>query len=277
MSAGRCAGSLNINTLQELVYNSPPCYRALCTQNEDGRTSQQQFRKWIQDVSAYEMIHPVIDDTLKVSTVIDNLRGPTQQHLLLQVRPHHTWAEVRQMVDNFFANSYTQQVRQPATSNYVRGKEGGKAKKGKGKGKKGEEKGYNNYYNYNYCHYNSYYSQQQPQQKGKSQRKGSHRIGDLRDLPRGLLRGWEVLCDTGAVSWVAPRTYADHVPPQPHYAHFASLHSNPSAYSHLWLQRHHARVQQHQFPSVILHLRHTGSIVGTTRHLAHQQQRLFYD
>ena len=69
-------------------------------------SQQQQFQKWIQDISAYEMIHPVIDDALKVSTAINNLRGPIQQHLLLQVRPHHTWQEVRQMIDNFFANSY---------------------------------------------------------------------------------------------------------------------------------------------------------------------------
>ena len=69
-------------------------------------SQQQQFQKWIQDVSAYEMIHPVIDDPLKVSTAINNLRGPLQQHLLLQVRPHHTWPEVRQMIDNFFAINY---------------------------------------------------------------------------------------------------------------------------------------------------------------------------
>ena len=36
-------------------------------------TSQQQwFQKWIQDISAYEVIHPVIDDALKVSTAINN-------------------------------------------------------------------------------------------------------------------------------------------------------------------------------------------------------------
>ena len=67
----------------------------------------------IQDVSAYEMIQPVIDDTLKVSTVIDNLRGPMQQHLVLGVRPHHTWPEAHQMVNNFFANSYMRLPGQP--------------------------------------------------------------------------------------------------------------------------------------------------------------------
>ena len=33
-------------------------------------SQQQQFQKWIQDTSAYKMIHPVIDDALKVSTAI---------------------------------------------------------------------------------------------------------------------------------------------------------------------------------------------------------------
>ena len=69
-------------------------------------SQQQQFQRWLQDISAYEMTHPVIDDALKVSTAINNLRGPMQQHLLLQARPHHTWKEARQMIDNFFANSY---------------------------------------------------------------------------------------------------------------------------------------------------------------------------
>ena len=39
----------------------------------------------------------------------------------------------------------------------------------------------------------------------------------LRDLPRGSLRRWAILCDTGAVTSVAPRNFADHVPLQPHY------------------------------------------------------------
>ena len=39
----------------------------------------------------------------------------------------------------------------------------------------------------------------------------------LRDLPQGSLRRWAILCDTGAVTSVAPRNFADHVPLQPHY------------------------------------------------------------
>ena len=39
-------------------------------------SQQQQFQKWIQDVSAYKMIHPVIDDALKVSTMTNNPDPP---------------------------------------------------------------------------------------------------------------------------------------------------------------------------------------------------------
>ena len=94
------------------------------------------------------MIHPVIDDALKVSTVIsNNFCAPIRQHLPLQVRPHHTWPEVHQMVDNLFANSY---MRLPGYTtgnidqdiNYIRGQKGGKGgKKGKGRGKKAKGKG----------------------------------------------------------------------------------------------------------------------------------------
>ena len=43
----------------------------------------------------------------------------------------------------------------------------------------------------------------------------------LQDLPRGLLRRWGILCDTGAVTSVASRNFADHVPLQPHYTQLA--------------------------------------------------------
>ena len=43
----------------------------------------------------------------------------------------------------------------------------------------------------------------------------------LRDFPRELLRRWGILCDTGAVTLVAPRNFADHVPLQPHYTQLA--------------------------------------------------------
>ena len=67
-SDGRCFDSLDVNVLQELGYNSTPYYRAIGhPQPRWTETSQQQqFQKWTQDISACEMIHPVIDDALKV-------------------------------------------------------------------------------------------------------------------------------------------------------------------------------------------------------------------
>ena len=53
-SDGRCIDNSDINTLQELVYNSTPCYRALYVHNLVG----QRHHDSIQDVSSYEMIHP---------------------------------------------------------------------------------------------------------------------------------------------------------------------------------------------------------------------------
>ena len=91
------------------------------------------------------MIHPVIDDALKVSTGINNLRGPIQQHLLLQVRPHHTWAEVRQMIDNFFANSYMHLPGQTIGNidqdvNIIKNNKKWNGKKGKGKAREAKER-----------------------------------------------------------------------------------------------------------------------------------------
>ena len=186
-SDGKCFDSSDISMLQELVYNSTPCLQGIAhPQPRWTETSQQQqqFQKWIQDISAYEMIHPVIDDALKVSTAINNLRGPIQQHLLLQVRPHHTWQEVRQMIDNFFANSYMHLPGQTIGNNIdqdiniVRKKGKGKYNNNKGKRKREERKRkrlqqqQQLLHNYNYNHYNTYHNQSQQPQKGKSKGKG---------------------------------------------------------------------------------------------------------
>ena len=54
---------------------------------------------------------------------------------ILQARPHHTWAEVRQMIDNFFANSYTHLPGQTIGNidqdiNIIKNNKKGKGKKG---------------------------------------------------------------------------------------------------------------------------------------------------
>ena len=198
-SVVKCIDNFDINMLQDLVYNSTTCYRALHIINLDGQKHHNnKLQKWMQDVSAYKTMHPVMDHTLKVSTAISNLRGPLQQHLLLQVRPHHTWPEVRQTIDNCFANSYTHLPGQTIGNidqdiNLIKNRKG-KGKKGKGTGKKAKGKGYNKHYNYN--HYNSYYSKQQqqqqqqqqqhqPQQKGKAKGKGPIGSYDINNTGKG--------------------------------------------------------------------------------------------
>ena len=106
-------------------------------------------------------------------------------------------AEVHQMIDNFFANSYMHLPGQTIGNidqdpNFVKKK--GKGKKGKGKGKKAEGKGYNNnYYNYNYNHYNTYHHQSKAKGKGpigsfdnnNDTGKGKHIKGDKNNKGKG--------------------------------------------------------------------------------------------
>ena len=89
----------------------------------------------------------------------------------------------------------------------------------------------------------------------------------LRDLPRGSLRRWAILCDTGAVTSVAPRNFADHVPPATTLHSAFSFYSYQSTHSHLRLQRHLARLQQHQLSGSVLHMRRQSPSVGTSQHL----------
>ena len=52
----------------------------------------QQFNQWLIDISRYELETATpIEESIKIATAINNLRGAVRQHLLLSVRPTTTW------------------------------------------------------------------------------------------------------------------------------------------------------------------------------------------
>ena len=56
----------------------------------------QQFNQWLIDISCYELETATpIEESIKIATAINNLRGAVRQHLLLSVRPTTTWREVQ--------------------------------------------------------------------------------------------------------------------------------------------------------------------------------------
>ena len=79
----------------------------------------------------------------------------------------------------------------------------------------------------------------------------------LRGLPQGLLHRWGILCDTGAVTSVAPRNFADHVPLPPHYTQLAlSLQQPIYLFTSMPFYGYKdilPRVQQHQLLSAVPH------------------------
>ena len=75
----------------------------------------------------------------------------------------------------------------------------------------------------------------------------------LRHLPRRSLRRWAILCDTGAVTSIAPRNFADHVP-LPHYTQL-SLSTATNQPIHIYGYKDILLVcNKHQLPGQVLHL-----------------------
>ena len=128
-----------------------------------------QYRQWLESLSRYELeARQPLDDNLKIATLVNELRGNLQQHLLLSVKPTSTWQNMREIVENYYSSTF---VPNPATGhiaylahgspedqqvNYLKGRRKGKGKggkgkkggdhykgkgKGKGKGKQGDNKG----------------------------------------------------------------------------------------------------------------------------------------
>ena len=79
-----------------------------------------QFRTWMEDVSRYESESGmVIDDHLKIATVMNHLRGSIREHLLINSKPLTPWEDIRLLIDNFFSNSYIQQASRPGSTNNI--------------------------------------------------------------------------------------------------------------------------------------------------------------
>ena len=82
----------------------------------------------------------VIDDHLKIATVMNHLRGSIREHLLINSKPLTPWEDIRLLIDNFFSNSYIQQASRPGSTNNIQQDDINFIKK-KGKGKsKGKDK-----------------------------------------------------------------------------------------------------------------------------------------
>ena len=193
-SDGRCINNLDINTLQELVNNNTPCYRALCIHNLVGQRhhNNSSFKSeylCLRDETSCHRWHlkrQYSDKQLAWTHTITSTSSSTTSYLAWS-----TWDG-----GQFFANNYMHLPGQTIGNidqdvNHIKDKKG-KGKKGKGKPQR-KERGYNNnnyyYYNYsydyNYNHYNIYYNQQhQAQQKGSSKGKGP--IGSYNKNNKGM-------------------------------------------------------------------------------------------
>ena len=67
---------------------------------------QHQFRVWMEDIAHYEGESSlVIDNHLKIATVMNHLRGSIREHLLISSKPLTPWEDIRLLIDNFFSNS----------------------------------------------------------------------------------------------------------------------------------------------------------------------------
>ena len=131
----------------------------------------QQFNQWLIDISRYELETATpIEESIKIATAINNLRGAVRQHLLLSVRPTTTWREVHNIAQNFLVSTWLLQEGHISTIedvNYIKKGKGKGKRKGKGKGKPNNNNHNNNNDN-NHNHnssYNNYPAQQQRKRK----------------------------------------------------------------------------------------------------------------
>eukprot|EP00971_Amphidinium_carterae_P286192 5682637-Amphidinium_carterae.3 len=65
-----------------------------------------QYYGWLEDISRYEGENRAIANHARIATIIDHLKGPMNQHLMLKVTNTTTLDEVHGWNSNYFNNIY---------------------------------------------------------------------------------------------------------------------------------------------------------------------------
>eukprot|EP00971_Amphidinium_carterae_P143487 2842876-Amphidinium_carterae.2 len=68
-----------------------------------------QFYKWLEDINRYESENGqgTITDHVKIATVVNNLKGPIAQNLMMRINQATTFDEVHQWISNSFSSTHT--------------------------------------------------------------------------------------------------------------------------------------------------------------------------
>eukprot|EP00971_Amphidinium_carterae_P156895 3110278-Amphidinium_carterae.2 len=85
--------------------------RTITSPSWDSTTRQftRQYYKWLEDINRYESENGqgAITNHLQIATIINHLKGPIGQHLMLRVNNTTTFAKVHQWICNFFNSAYS--------------------------------------------------------------------------------------------------------------------------------------------------------------------------
>eukprot|EP00971_Amphidinium_carterae_P142901 2831069-Amphidinium_carterae.1 len=85
--------------------------RAITQPTWDTNTKQftKQYYKWLEDIGRYEAENGVntITEHVRIATIVNNLKGPMGQQLMLRINEQMTFDEVHQWISNYFNNTYT--------------------------------------------------------------------------------------------------------------------------------------------------------------------------
>eukprot|EP00971_Amphidinium_carterae_P094156 1863565-Amphidinium_carterae.5 len=69
-------------------------------------TNMKQYYRWLEDINRYESENEAIADHVKIATIINHLKGPINQHLMLRVTNTTTFDEVHGWISNYFNSIY---------------------------------------------------------------------------------------------------------------------------------------------------------------------------
>eukprot|EP00971_Amphidinium_carterae_P059606 1178606-Amphidinium_carterae.1 len=110
-----------METIASTFCRRPPCttifaqqfslLRAIMQPTWDTSTKQftKQYYKWFEDIGRYEAENGAntITEHVKIATIVNNLKGPMGQQLMLRINQQTTFDEVHQWISNYFNSTYT--------------------------------------------------------------------------------------------------------------------------------------------------------------------------
>eukprot|EP00971_Amphidinium_carterae_P011750 231384-Amphidinium_carterae.1 len=91
--SAKSVDAIHLRNIQDAYVTEDVQYRGNKFYDEPTEEQADEYEEWLEDINRYESENGAIADHVKIATIINHLKGPINQHLMLKVNNTTTFEE----------------------------------------------------------------------------------------------------------------------------------------------------------------------------------------